>query len=237
MLREYLSNIADKFRTYLDTTEPINAQDFAGKVEDVAVRYNQLGFTSGYNQGLEEGTEQGKAECQAKHFVGTLMGSGTSILTIPVPFKPDLIAISTSVGYAETKSSIQHLVLDLHTCGYLSGNMSYIDSVGTQRFNIYTTTNVFTRPRFEYEDGKVILDMSSNSNPTIAFKPNSIFFVNATKFTATPKQRTTAEIKFLPNESSGETIQYTAFKINENFTTEEWESLIATKPNWTFALV
>ena len=64
MLREYLSNIADKFRTYLDTTEPINAQDFAGKVEDVAARYNQLGFTSGrevgYNQGLEEGTEQGK---------------------------------------------------------------------------------------------------------------------------------------------------------------------------------
>lgn len=64
MLREYLSNIADKFRTYLDTTEPINAQDFAGKVEDVAVRYNQLGFTNGrevgYNQGLEEGIEQGK---------------------------------------------------------------------------------------------------------------------------------------------------------------------------------
>lgn len=59
MLREYLSNIADKFRTHLDTTEPINAQDFAGKVEDVAVRYNQLGFTSGreigYNQGLEVG--------------------------------------------------------------------------------------------------------------------------------------------------------------------------------------
>lgn len=64
MLREYLSKIADQFRTHLDTTEPINAQDFAGKVEDVAVRYNQLGFTSGreagYNQGLEEGYEQGK---------------------------------------------------------------------------------------------------------------------------------------------------------------------------------
>ena len=229
MLREYLSNIADKFRTHLDTTEPINAQDFAGKVEDVAVRYNQLGFTNGYNFGLEE--------CQSKHYDGSIMGSGTSILTIQIPFKPDLITISTSVGYGETKSSIQHLVLDLHTCGYLNGNLSFIDSVGTQRFSIYTTNAVFTRPRFEYEDGKVILDMSSNSNPTIAFKPNSIFFTNATKFTVTPKQRTTAEIKALPNESSGETLRYTAFKINENFTTEEWESLIATKPNWTFALV
>jgi hypothetical protein len=229
MLREYLSNIADKFRTYLDSAEPINAQDFAGKVEDVAVRYNQLGFTSGYNQGLEE--------CQSKHFVGTVMGSGTSILTIPIPFKPDMIMLSTSVGYGETKSSIQHLVLDFHTCGYLCGCMSFIDDVRSQRFSIYTTNAVFTRPRFEYEDGKVILTMSSNSNPTVVFKPNSIFFVNAVKLNPTPKQRVTAEIYALPNESSGETIQYTTFKINENFTTEEWESLIATKPNWTFALV
>ena len=57
MLREYLSNIADKFRTYLDTTEPINAQDFAGKVEDVAVRYNQLGFASGKEVGIEQGKQ------------------------------------------------------------------------------------------------------------------------------------------------------------------------------------
>ena len=64
MLKEYLSNIADKFRTHLDTTETINAQDFAGKIEDVAVKYNLSGFANGrevgYNQGLEEGIEQGK---------------------------------------------------------------------------------------------------------------------------------------------------------------------------------
>ena len=64
MLKEYLSNIADQFRTHLDTTEPINAQDFAGKIEDVAVKYNLSGFANGrevgYSQGLEEGIEQGK---------------------------------------------------------------------------------------------------------------------------------------------------------------------------------
>ena len=48
MLREYLSNIADKFRTYLDTTEPINAQDFADKVEEV--------FEAGYNSAVREVT-------------------------------------------------------------------------------------------------------------------------------------------------------------------------------------
>ena len=229
MLKEYLSSIANKFRDVLGTTEPINAQDFVDKIEETK-RYSwNEGMGTGYNLGLEE--------CQSHHCDKSLMGSGTSILTFPTPFKPDLITLSTSAGYGGTKNSIQHLMLDLHTCGHLNGCLSFIDSAGTQRFNIYTNTIVFTRPRFEYEDGKVILDMSSNSNPTTVFKPNSIFFVYATKLTVTPKQRTTAEIKALPKESSGETIQYTAFKINENFTTEEWESLIATKPNWTFALV
>lgn len=227
MLREYLSNLANQFRRILGTKEIINAQDFADKINEVKIY--------GWNEGMQQGYNLGLEECQSKHFVGTLMGSGTSILTIPIQFKPDLITISTSV--TDTKDSIQYLVFDLHTCGYLSGCMSFTDSVKAQKFNIYTNTIVFTRPRFEYEDGKVILTMSSKSNPTVVFKPNSIFFVNATKFATTPKQRTTAEIKALPNESSGETLQYTAFKINENFTTEEWESLIATKPNWTFALV
>lgn len=55
MLREYLSNLANQFRTYLDTTEPINAQDFAGKIEDVAVKFNQSGFASGQEVGIEQG--------------------------------------------------------------------------------------------------------------------------------------------------------------------------------------
>lgn len=79
MLREYLSNIADKFRTYLDTTEPINAQDFAGKVEDVAVRYNQLGFTNGYNLGLEEGKPLGKLELLQDSEYMNAKVSGTAI--------------------------------------------------------------------------------------------------------------------------------------------------------------
>lgn len=48
MLREYLSKIADQFRTHLDTTEPINAQDFANKIEEV--------YKAGYNSAVKEGT-------------------------------------------------------------------------------------------------------------------------------------------------------------------------------------
>ena len=35
MLKEYLSTLANKFRSILGTTEPINAQDFPEKVTEV----------------------------------------------------------------------------------------------------------------------------------------------------------------------------------------------------------
>ena len=92
MLREYLSNIADKFRTYLDTAELINAQDFAGKVEDVAVRYNQLGFTIGYNLGLEVGKPLGKLELLQNSEYMNAKVSGTAIAV------NDVSPIEHSVG-------------------------------------------------------------------------------------------------------------------------------------------
>ena len=100
MLREYLSNIADKFRTYLDTTEPINAQDFAGKVEDVAVRYNQLGFTNGYNLGLEEGKPLGKLELLQDSEYMNAKVSGTAIAV------NDVNAVEHSVGCYLTSDTI-----------------------------------------------------------------------------------------------------------------------------------
>ncbi len=48
MLREFLSNLANKFREILGTTDKINAQDFADKVEEV--------FDAGYNSAVKEGT-------------------------------------------------------------------------------------------------------------------------------------------------------------------------------------
>ena len=100
MLREYLSNIADKFRTYLDTTEPINAQDFAGKVEDVAVRYNQLGFTNGYNLGLEQGKPLGKIELLQDSEYMNAKVSGTAISV------NDVNAVEHSVGCYLTSDTI-----------------------------------------------------------------------------------------------------------------------------------
>lgn len=62
MLKEYLSTLANKFREVIGETEPINAQDFADKIQYVyEVGYGN-GSNYGYEQGKGEGYEQGKAE-------------------------------------------------------------------------------------------------------------------------------------------------------------------------------
>lgn len=88
MLKEYLSNIADQFRTHLDTTEPINAQDFAGKIEDVALKHNLSGFASG----KEVGIEQGKLELLRDSEYMNAKVSGTAISV------NDVNSIEHSVG-------------------------------------------------------------------------------------------------------------------------------------------
>lgn len=60
MLKEYLSTLANKFREILGTTEPINAQDFEGKIVSVFAEGHQTGEIAGYQTGLAEGIEQGK---------------------------------------------------------------------------------------------------------------------------------------------------------------------------------
>ena len=228
MLREYLSNIADKFRTYLDTTEPINAQDFAGKVEDVAVRYNQLGFASGrevgYNQGLEE--------CQSKHYVGAVMGSGTNTISCNVPFEPDIITITghSAHSYALLNNYIQLAIETKKCCRYVGSLKCRKDGPTT----IIDLGINYVKRNTSYIDGVFTF---TEPNYKLPFDENTIYEVVAVKNGKTAKQNTITEINNLPNESSGTNLLYSKEAINATFTTEEWESLIATKPNWTFALV
>lgn len=72
MLKEYLKNLADVFRSALGDTEKINAQDFPDKVMEVHQKaYSEgysagggIGYRDGYDIGLNEGIAQGKQEEQ-----------------------------------------------------------------------------------------------------------------------------------------------------------------------------
>lgn len=66
MLKEYLSNLANRFREILGTTEPINAQDFECEIENVFSKGHSTGLIigrqEGYNSGYDQGFEDGKAD-------------------------------------------------------------------------------------------------------------------------------------------------------------------------------
>lgn len=78
MLKEYLSTLANKLRSVLETTEKINAQNFVDKIQDVYSKGQSYGYDigymtgaqaaypqgkqDGYEQGITEGIEQGKQE-------------------------------------------------------------------------------------------------------------------------------------------------------------------------------
>ena len=57
MLKEYLTTLADKFRSILGTKEPINGRDFPNKIEEVYRYAWNDGMGTGYNYGIEEGKQ------------------------------------------------------------------------------------------------------------------------------------------------------------------------------------
>lgn len=63
MLKEYLSTLANKFRSVLGTTEKINAQDFPDKVTEVY----EKGYIKGDVDGYDKGVSAGFRECEETH--------------------------------------------------------------------------------------------------------------------------------------------------------------------------
>ena len=200
MLREYLSNIADKFKTYLDTAELINAQDFAGKVEDVAVRYNQLGFTSGrevgYNQGLEEGYEQGLSKGKKTQYIEEYFTGSKQYLTYSIDFEPKLIIFLSNdglTGFETNKPNTNNpiafkQVIDCKL-GFAEGQNYLVRGATVYRYdtkNYAVATGTFANYAFNDTTGKWDVTLgradSPTSTATLRFVsngeyPNQILFV------------------------------------------------------------
>lgn len=242
MLKEYLSTLANKLRSVLETTEKINAQNFVDKIQEVYSKGQSYGYDIGYMtgaqaaypQGKQEGIEQGKQECQNKHFVGTAISDGGPSISFKVPFKPDTFIISAINPLALATPAIWLSINgEMNNCLEIVGSLRVINDTasGLTGGNFYNTNLIqntaYENGVFNYTERYYKYNFGKNVTYTlIAFKTGM-----------TPKEYTIKHINDLPDASTGKVLEYNRTRINENFTTEEWESLIATKPNWTFSLV
>lgn len=178
--------------------------------------------------------EEEQKECESKHFVGTAIGDGTSGISFNIPFEPDTVFISSFSPLAiTTPSTYISIDLVMNCCLNVVGRLTLMNANITGYQGTSITTERYNN-NVSYENGVLTY---KDTTLGYSFGNGVVYNIVAAKTGKTTKENTIEQIEQLPNESKSVVLQYNAKKINENFTTEEWESLIATKPNWTFALV
>lgn len=173
--------------------------------------------------------------CIAKHFVTTIEGNGEESLSFHVPFEPDaLLVINYDTLNRYTNYTVQAFIADLRALGLLAGNSFTSRSTGAPYVMTMTTTSLLTRYS-RAEDGTVTLRNISAVTGYGRFAQGVNYSVTAVKYTdKTDKELFTDLVNRL--EGSG-TVEVCQAKAEAAFTDEEWQSLIATKPDWTFTFV
>ncbi len=229
--------IAQALRTAAGEQRQFLPADMAAGVQTARNKGFDAGYTEGLEQGYANGEQAAEAACEARHYTTVLPGNGTTELTFPLPFQPDFVCL---FGFDPTAmATINNVMLftyDLRALGIMAG-FAVRSNGGTSVANAAQTWASAGR-RFQWaEDGtatiKEIRTNTSDENPAV-FSSNVMYTVAAVKYTdKTDRERITELVNGLTG--SGQ-MSITKAKVNAAFTTAEWEALIATKPDWTFAL-
>ena len=204
------------------------------------------GYTVGHKKGYEEGNESGytlgyqngedtaKAQCEAKHYVTTVVGDGTAAIYFDLPFEPDFISLTGFHPGSYTSGSVVLLLADFSSIAHRA-------SIGSARLengglDSYVLKQSSVRKRcFRLDDGRyTIQNLMTSSGVTAPFTTDATYVIVAVKYTdKTMRERLTEYVQSLTG-SGTTTLGIDA--VNASFTDAEWAALIATKPDWTFTL-
>ena len=213
-VNEKMTAIADAIREKTGKTETLGLDAMAKSVGEVY--------------------DAGKQEALAEHFRCSLLGNGTTALRVAIPFEPDIISISSIAPYSVTAPLIMTLVtMDGRSASRYGGRLGYVASQNKPSVAPVTTASI--KKYCTYEDGVFCADFNAATKSVWA--ENVRYTVVAAKFPEeTAKALVVEEVSLLPDGSSG-TLEYNQSRIDELFTADEWATLIAAKPNWTFSML
>ena len=187
----------------------------------------------------DAGYEKSQAECQAVHFSTSVFGNGTRRMDFPVPFEPDVFAFICNDAYAaDTAYCYRGLIVDFRSACKFEGQMLATNSNGGAGSLSLSPGVISTFTR--YENGVVTHEILGTQYQSYYFPRGVKYSVMAIKYPGEDGATLLREqIENLPDQvpsgHSGQLIYYTA-AVERYMTTEEWENLIATKPNWTFVM-
>ena len=182
--------------------------------------------------------EASTENCSARHFVTEFYGNGQRAYTLNIPFEPDMIVLlgldpMVFVG----SSSIAICAIDLRPIGMAAG-VFYLQDTGMTFYGTLMTSQSYKTRYSRAANGDVTLQGLTSSSPVVngVFNKNIKYKLAAVKYTdKTDKELITDFVNGLPSDYSG-SVTMNKEKVDASFTSAEWSALIATKPNWTFAM-
>lgn len=176
--------------------------------------------------------------CNARHFVTEFYGNGQMAYTLNIPFEPDLILLMGMDPMVFVGSSnIAICTIDLRPIGMAAG-VYYVQETGMVFYGTLMTSKSYKTRYTRAANGDITLQGMTIASPAVngVFSKNIKYKLAAVKYTdKTDKEMITDFVNNLPSGSSG-SVTMLQEKVNACFTTAEWSALIATKPNWTFAM-
>lgn len=232
-LKNFVTDIADKFREKLGTTEPINHADYDAKIDDVYDKGVSDGKKSEYNEFWDNYQDEGNRDDYAFAFSGKGWDDNTynpkydlNITSAGVVFQNSLIT--------DNKKAIKLNIPDSGACATFYGAQSLerISELNLQK-DIYFANTAFRSCKNLIEINIVgsgqMACASNNTQKTIEF--------DSTKLNADSIR---SIVNALKDDVTGYTLKFTATAVNNAFvggeTSEEWKALKASKPNWNIAI-
>ena len=201
-----------------------------------------------FESGITQGVAAKQAEVDANVYIGTFKGSGVKDMieekAIYMPILPDALCIF----------AFEPTVQRLANCWTVAlyDRRSFADMVGTLRyFTINASTGVTNYGSgvqiastaqniyiFDTENKKMSFIAPSNSTyQKQVWDEETTYFVFAFRYAGdkTDKELLTETVANLV-DGAGRTYTFSAHRINQTVTSDEWDALTATKPNSTFVL-
>ena len=180
--------------------------------------------------------------CHDRHYAAVIRGSGTSELTFPLPFEPDVIEICCNdPDIRATSGVVAYAQFDLAALGQLTGIFCMTagpvsgGNLGSYTNALSAASKLSRRCRRNADGTVTVGDLPYES--TLGIWDSSLdYMVTAAKcVTRSDKERITQIVERLP-EGQTYKIHIQKAKKDAAFTEAQWNELIASKSTYTFVM-
>ena len=189
---------------------------------------------------FDAGCTVGEKRCRAKHFTTVVTGDGSSRLVFDLPFTPDVLHILTNAPDIRTQANvISHLEIDFTALGQLAETYSRTtgngNGTGTYVFGLSSPTTAYSRFSTDGNGTATVKDVTAG-DIVCKFADGVDYIVTAIKAELKPlRTRLEESVARLPDTACS--AWYQLAKVQDAFSDEQWDALIATKPNCTFTML